>query len=410
MTLISVSTKNLGDLDHDLTSNMLEFPVGRRALSVILAMAVAVCACPAGQARTPYTEAELETAVPMGLPAVRTWADSPLSVLEAQVSQLPAFNGTHDFSILALSGGGEHGAFGAGLLTGWSETGRRPSFSIVTGISTGALMSPFAFLGSAYDQRLKALYTEMSFHTVLAGNPILGLFGEGLYNTRPLQRIVAHQVDQTMLADVAAAHRQGRRLFVVTTNLDAQRPVLWNMGAIANSGRPEALELFRKVLVASASVPGLFDPVFIDAEAANGHRFNEMHVDGGTTLEVLAIPLRLAEAGRLAAAHRPQGELYILINNNLDPAFAMTKPKTLSITARAFNSLVKSDFYDTILGSYVFANKQGFKFNLAYIPNSFKVRSLELIDPNYMKALFEFGRAKGRLGGDWEHVPPRLYR
>src|ERR1700738_3127814 len=205
----------------------------------------------------------------MGLPAVRTWADSPLSVLEAQVSQLPAFNGTHDFSILALSGGGEHGAFGAGLLTGWSEAGRRPGFSIVTGISTGALMSPFAFLGSAYDQRLKALYTEMSFHTVLAGNPILGLFGEGLYNTRPLQRIVAHQVDQTMLADVAAAHRQGRRLFVVTTNLDAQRPVLWNMGAIANSGRPEALELFRKVLVASASVPGLFDSVFIDAEAAN---------------------------------------------------------------------------------------------------------------------------------------------
>src|SRR5580693_5993716 len=158
-----------------------------RALAVVVAV---VSACTGAELRTPYTESELQTAVPMGIPAVRIWADAPLSVLRPQVANLPALNGGRDFSILALSGGGEHGAFGAGLLTGWSETGRRPSFSIVTGISTGALMSPFAFLGSAYDQRLKALYTEMSFHTVLAGNPILGLFGEGLYNTRPLQRIV----------------------------------------------------------------------------------------------------------------------------------------------------------------------------------------------------------------------------
>lgn len=212
-----------------------------------------------------------------------------------------------------------------------------------------------------------------------------------------------------MLADIAAAHRQGRRLFVVTTNLDAQRPVLWNMGAIASSGRPNALELFRKVLLASASVPGLFDPVFIDSEA-NGHHFKEMHVDGGTALEVLAIPLKLAAAGRLGSAPRLPGRLYIMINNNLEPAFAMTKPKTLSITARAFNTLVKSDFYDTILGSYLYAKKQGLQFNLAYIPNTFKVKSLELIDPNYMAALFEFGRARGRLGGSWEHLPPRLYR
>jgi predicted acylesterase/phospholipase RssA len=176
--------------------------------------------------------------VPMGIPAVRTWADEPLSLLRLQVAQLPALNEGHEFSVLALSGGGEHGAFGAGLLNGWSESGRRPSFSIVTGISTGALMAPFAFLGSAYDQRLKALYTDMSFHGILSGSPLMGFFGEGLYNTRPLQRIVARQVDQTMLADIAAAHRQGRRLFVVTTNLDAQRPVLWNMGAIAASGDP----------------------------------------------------------------------------------------------------------------------------------------------------------------------------
>ncbi|HET9375124.1 MAG TPA: patatin-like phospholipase family protein, partial [Chthoniobacterales bacterium] len=247
------------------------------------------------------------------------------------------------------------------------------------------------------------------FHGILSGSPLTGLFGEALYHTRPLQRVIARQVDQSMLADVAAAYRQGRRLFVVTTNLDAQRAMLWNMGAIAASGQPSALDLFRKVILASASVPGLFDPVFLDSEA-NGRRFQEMHVDGGTAFPLFAIPLKLLAASQLAAARRGSGQLYIIINNNLDPAFAMTKPKTLSITARAFNTLVKSDFYDTILGSYLFTKKQGFRFNLAYIPNTFKVKSVELIDPNYMAALFEFGRVRGHLGGGWQHVPPNLYR
>jgi hypothetical protein len=165
-----------------LTDNSLtcEFFLASPILTVLVLVAVSVFHCTAAEHRTPYTESDLETAVPMGIPAVRTWADAPLSVLMPQVANLPALKGGHDFSILALSGGGEHGAFGAGLLNGWSETGRRPSFSIVTGISTGALMAPFAFLGSAYDQRLRALYTEMSFHRVLSGSPVLGLFHHGL--------------------------------------------------------------------------------------------------------------------------------------------------------------------------------------------------------------------------------------
>ncbi len=388
---------------------MLKFLLCRWALRAFIVVAVAVRICTGAELRTPYTELELQNALPMGIPAVRTWADSPLSVLRVQLAQLPAFKGARDFSILALSGGGEHGAFGAGLLSGWSESGQRPIFNIVTGVSTGALMAPFAFLGSAYDARLKALYTDISFHSILSGSPVMGLFGEGLYNTRPLQRMIARQIDQITLDDVAAAYREGRRLFVVTTNLDAQRPVLWNMGSLAASGKPGALALFRKVILASASVPGLFDPVFIDAEA-NGHHFKEMHVDGGTALDVLAMPLRLAAAGQLALTHGRPGQLYIVINNNLDPTFAITKPKTLSITARSFNTLIKSDVYDTILGSYLLAQKQGFQFNLAYIPNSFSVKSLELIDPNYMRALFEYAHARGSLGGRWEHLPPHLYR
>jgi predicted acylesterase/phospholipase RssA len=380
----------------------------RYAPKIFTLLLVSAVVSAQGEQRTPYTESELEDAIPMGVPGVRTWGDAPLSLLRAQLQRLAPLSSGHPIAILALSGGGEHGAFGAGLLAGWSESGQRPTFDIVSGVSTGALMAPFAFLGTAYDDRLKAVYTQMSFHSVLSGNPVFGLFGEGLYSTRPLQHIVASLVDQKMLADVATAYRNGRRLFVVTTNLDAQRPVLWNMGAIAASGRPQALELFRKVLVASASVPGAFDPVFIDAEA-NGHHFKEMHVDGGTAYPLFAIPVRLVAAMGQVSEHRGS-KLYITINNNLEPAFTVTKPKTLTIVARAFNTLVKSDFYDTILDSYIFTKEKGFAFNLAYIPNTFRVKSVGLVDQKYMLALFELGHAQGVSGGQWQHTPPRLYR
>ena len=375
-------------------------------LSVLFLMSAVVSA--QAERRTPYTEAELEKAVPMGIPGVRAWGDAPLSVLKTQMANLGPLLTGQPISMLALSGGGEHGAFGAGLLSGWSESGHRPTFDIVTGVSTGALMSPFAFLGSKYDDRLKALYTQMTFHSVFSGNPFLGLFGQGLYSTAPLQRVVASQVDQKLLADIATAYREGRRLFVITTNLDAQRPVLWNMGALAASGHPQALELFRKVLVASASVAGAFDPVYIDAEA-NGHHFKEMHVDGGTAYPLFAVPVRLLAATGQGGEHNG-GQIYIVINNNLDPDFAVTKPKTFNIAARAFNTLVKSSFYDTILNSYIFAKDEGYTFNLAYIPNSFGVKSVGLVDQKYMLALFDLGQAQGVEGGEWQHTPPRLYK
>jgi predicted acylesterase/phospholipase RssA len=389
--------------------------VARCAANLAAVVLISTAVSAAAEQRTPYTEAELENAIPMGIPGVRAWGDAPLSVLKTQLANLGPLLTGQPISMLALSGGGEHGAYGAGVLCGWTESGRRPTFDIVTGVSTGALMSPFAFLGSKYDDRLKALYTQMTFHSVFSGNPFLGLFGQGLYSTAPLQRVVASQVDQKLLDDIATAYHNGRRLFVITTNLDAQRPVLWNMGALAASGHPQALELFRKVLVASASVAGAFDPVYIDAEA-NGHHFKEMHVDGGTAYPLFAVPVRLlAATGQIAGNKGGQdgghngGQIYIIINNNLDPNFAVTKPKTFNIAARAFNTLVKSSFYDTILNSYIYAKDQGYTFNLAYIPNSFEVKSVGLVDQKYMLALFDLGHAQGVQGGEWQHTPPRLY-
>ena len=169
--------------------------------------------------------------------------------------------------MLALSGGGPDGAFGAGLLTGWTARGDRPTFDIVTGASAGALMSPFAFLGPAYDDRMRQVFANGEMANFLQFQGVSGLFGTGLFKTEPLKQLIARHVDENVLAAIAQEYKNGRRLFIVTTNLDAQRTAIWDMGRIASSGNPRALELFRTVMEASASIPGVFSPVLIQAEA-----------------------------------------------------------------------------------------------------------------------------------------------
>jgi predicted acylesterase/phospholipase RssA len=171
---------------------------------------------------------------------------------------------------LALSGGGPDGAFAAGLLAGWTEASDRPEFEIVTGVSVGALIAPFAFLGPNRDAELSSLMTGIRTEDVLDFRFFGALRGAlGVADPAPLRRRLSAVVDNAMLADIARAHRDGRRLLVVTTNIDAARPVLWDMGAIAEAG---ARQLFLDVLLASASIPGAFPPVPIVVEAG-GERF-----------------------------------------------------------------------------------------------------------------------------------------
>ncbi len=184
-------------------------------------------------------------------------------------------------NFLAISGGGENGAYGAGLLCGWTEAGTRPEFKLVTGISTGALTAPFAFLGPAYDQQLKDVYTTITAKDVLEERGIFAaIWNDAMADNAPLQNLVAKYVDADLLAAIAAEHRKGRNLLVGTTNLDARRGVVWDIGKIAEYGTPEALELVRKILIASAAIPGAFPPMMFDVEA-NGTKYQEMHVDGG---------------------------------------------------------------------------------------------------------------------------------
>lgn len=310
-------------------------------------------------------------------------------------------------NFLALSGGGDDGAFGAGLLSGWTASGKRPEFDVVTGVSTGALTAPFAFLGPKYDAALKDVFTQSNTADIAVVHPVKGLLGgDSLASNAPLAKVVAHYVDDRFLAEVAAEHRKGRRLLIGTTNLDAERPVIWDMGAIATSGQPEALQLFRTVLLSSAAIPAVFPPGFIKV-SADGVSYDEMHVDGGATREVFLVPTQfMAKTVDSRLGIDPIRRAFIIRNGRVSPEYKAVKPRTLSIAGRAVSSLIKSQGVGDLTELYVFTRRNGIDYNLAYIPGDFPDTSTQAFDPVYMTKLFDLGYNLAKGGYPWKKSPP----
>jgi hypothetical protein len=307
-------------------------------------------------------------------------------------------------NILAISGGGDDGAFGAGLLNGWTAHGDRPQFKFVTGVSTGALSAPFAFLGSGYDPQLKAVYTTVSRKDIYAPRQIWSaLFGDALSDTRPLHKLVGTYVDNALLQAVATEYEKGRVLLVGTTNIDSLEPVIWNMTAIAASRDPRAPDLFRKILLASSAIPGAFPPVLIDVEA-NGQHYQEMHVDGGAMAQVFLYPpsLNLRRAGMPVR----QRVLYIIRNSRLDPDWASTRRRTLPIATRAISSLTQTQGIGDLYRIYLTAQRDGIDYNLAFVPRTFNTPHREQFDPVYMRELYQTGYDMAAAGFPWAKTPP----
>lgn len=341
--------------------------------------------------RTPFTAEDDAVAAIPGMPDVRFWADSTADFAKA----LPPQPGPW----LALSSGGEDGAFGAGLLAGLSASGKRPEFSVVTGVSTGALLAPFAFLGSRYDEAMRDAYTKITSADVFE----VGATPESFVNTWPLKELIAKEFTPAMLADIAAEHRRGRRLFIVTTDLDAERSVVWNMGAIAAHGGDQALTLFRTVLLASTSIPGAFPPVLIDVEG-NGKKFAEMHVDGGVGGQFFAAPIALTAAS--SDYKLPATALYVLVNTGLQPDFDVVKRSTASILTQSVGMAVKVDTRLMLDRAYLLAKRSGIDFNVASIPPDFSAPSRGAFDPDYMRALFQAGFDQGKSATPFAAAPP----
>jgi hypothetical protein len=324
-------------------------------------------------------------------------------------------SGGHDdeegyFNILSLSGGGAQGAFGAGLLCGWSEAGTRPTFKIVTGISTGALIAPFAFLGSEYDKIIQQVNTTISTKDVMRMRPRLivrrGI--DSLVDSSPLENLISEHIDKDVIQNVARAHAQGRRLYIGTTDIDANRLVIWNMGAIAAANTSVANELFRKVLLASASIPIFFPPVYIPVEA-DGNTYEEMHVDGGVSAQVFLYGdiFNLDEVSHGAGLSSiGLGRIYIIKNMQSLSSYEQVKSELIPIAKKTILSLLANQGTGDLYRIYTIAQREGIEFNLVYIPSTFKFKGRELFDTEEMKQLFDLGFNMGKSGDFWHKYPP----
>jgi len=375
-----------------------------------LGAAAGLSAC-AGLPRLPAVpEALARRAVIPGIPGARFYADEEdaelLRWLGEQERRAAAEEDAAPADVLVLSGGGEDGAFGAGLLTEWTRQGTRPEFRLVTGVSTGALSAPFAFLGPSRDAQLREVYTQTDLSRVLAWRDwTSALFEDAVGDSAPLAATIARFLDEAMLAEIAAAYEGGRALLIGTTDLDARRGVIWNIGAIARSGAPGALALVRKVLLASASIPGAFPPVMFDVEA-DGRRFQEMHVDGGAVSQLFLFPERVAAAQRARTRRRTPTRIWVVRNGRLRPRREMTPRRTVSVLAATVSTMTQASGGYDVARIWLSARLAGMGFNLAFVGDDFDVPYEAAFDPAYMRALFDYGAARMRAGTAWVGAPP----
>jgi predicted acylesterase/phospholipase RssA len=310
------------------------------------------------------------------------------------------------YAHLALSGGGPNGAFGAGFLKGWTESGKRPRFKVVTGVSTGALIAPFAMHGPRYYEALREFYTTTASRNIFRLLSIIPqlLGGESLAETGPLQLLIAQHVDERFLREIAHAHAQGQRLYVGTVDLVAQRFVVWNMGMIAKAG---ALPLFREVLLASSSIPVAFPPVFFAVEA-DGGRYDEMHVDGsvGAFVFYSAGVFSFAAAREAAGVLNVSNDIFVVHNGQLPPVPRATSRSLRSIALRVFESAGKASVVGDLFRIYSVALRDDFGYNWMTIPTGFELGGDEVFDPVTMQALYELGHRTARAGPQWFTRPP----
>jgi hypothetical protein len=306
---------------------------------------------------------------------------------------------------LAISGGGDDGAFGSGVLVGWSEHGDRPQFDVVTGVSTGSLIAPFAFLGPAYDKQLRDVYTTISPSDIYVSRGIVGgIFSDALSDTTPLSNTISRFFDAAMMDAIAREYMKGRLLLIGTTNLDAEQPTIWNIGAIAASGNPGALELIRKILRASSAIPGFFQPVMIDVEL-NGQHYQELHVDGGAIAQMFLYPPNIS-LNRFQARDR---EAFLIRNAREDVSGANVQRRTLSVGGRAISAMLRASGANDLTRIYFVTQRDGVDYNLAFIGTDFAVpHPTENFDKAYMNALFDYGYQKARGGFPWQKTPPLL--
>jgi len=311
-------------------------------------------------------------------------------------------------SILVLSGGGMNGAFSAGMIVGWTRSGNRPEFDVVTGVSTGALIAPMAFLGKDWDANLEHLYTSESATHIYKLLPVF-LWSEAVASSEPLRRQIRRTITVDVLEQIAQEHRRGRRLYIGSTNLDTQRPVVWDIGAIAAGDDPRKVELVQEVLLASCSVPGLLPPVPINIQI-NGQRYTELHVDGGVSASMFLLPQALDwNTQNVAEGKKTETTVYTIVAGKADPDPIPVKQGLLRLSGASLSGLLRAQQEHDLKRIYLLTCIADARFKLAAIPADFEVPSSSMeFDLKSMRALFEEGCRLGESSSGWTDVPPGI--
>jgi hypothetical protein len=382
------------------------------ALSALLVLSLAACSSP--KRENPLPEKLHDRAEIPGVPDARIWGDEvpdryeqwfERTDREIRAENSGIYGREHHY--LAISGGGADGAFGAGLLCGWTEAGTRPEFTMVAGISTGALIAPLAFLGPDYDDELREIYTTYSTEDLVLRKSMLKIVtSDAAGDTTPMREKIEKYYDLEMLDRIAAESRRGRALLIGTTNLDARRPVIWDIGRIAESSAPNRVRLFQDVIMASAAIPGAFPPIYFEVEV-DGVRYDEMHVDGGATSQVFLYPIGIdwtVITDALKVPGTPQ--LYTIRNAKLAPEYEVIDPNVLPIAATTIGSLMRTGGYGDMYRIYLAAVRDGLAYHLASIPDDFPIKPTEPFDGEYMNLLFAEAFRMSRDGYPWEETPP----
>ncbi|MEL6767958.1 MAG: patatin-like phospholipase family protein [Pseudomonadota bacterium] len=397
--------------------------IERRAAALGL-MLLTLASC-ASQPRTPIPEEAIALSAPYNIPGtLRSWGDTlgdrSLAAVRAELTARTA--ATHAGAIttgtrasetlLALSGGGADGAFGAGVLAGWSERGDRPVFDVVSGVSTGAIIGLFAFLGPDYDAVLREFYTAYSTEDLLEPAPFSALTGgAALSDTRAYNGLIERYIDDAVVAALAAESERGRTLLIGTTNLDAARPVIWNVTNIARTRHPEAITLIRDLIRASSAIPAVFPPVVIPSVAPGGEVFDELHVDGGATQQVMVFSPELSiREIDTALGLKIDRTLYVMVNNALEKVYDPVDLGVLSIAGKAISSLIGGSSTGDLYKIFAITERDGVELRILAVPKSFDLEPREAFDTTYMRALYDLGRAIGQEGAHWASEPPNFVR
>jgi predicted acylesterase/phospholipase RssA len=307
--------------------------------------------------------------------------------------------------LLAISAGGDRGAFAAGVLTGWTKAGDRPTFRVVTGVSVGALIAPFAFLGPRYDHVLREFALSVTPDRIFRRRSVIaGLFSDGLSSSEPLEAALETYVTDGLLRDIAAEYLRGRDLFIMTVDLDDGRPVVWNMGAIAASRSPGSLRLFRQVMRASTAIPVVVSPELIDLTVGAQH-FQEMHVDGSVAHQLFLPPLSTAGAAMSSSRQATTCHAFAIINRQVEMERSSTPRHIVDIGERSMEAFMQVQTDDDIENIAAVLAARGIDLSLARIDDDFSTSHPLEFDSSYVRALFDYGEEKGSSGKLWRDAP-----